>query len=124
MPRRYSAWLRSSGDFWSPFESFGFVTGIDNFLCDALSRDIAIADLGIGGLVDFGPYLSSTLLKALEFCDPHLDTTSDEGFFEYWDALRVFLNTIVVASQDDCATMLGGVSAATEYPNNSRLTAL
>ena len=107
-----------------PFESFGFVTGIDNFLCDALSRDIAIADLGIGGLVDFGPYLSSTLLKALEFCDPHLDTTSDEGFFEYWDALRVFLNTIVVASQDDCATMLGGVSAATEHPNNSRLTAL
>jgi hypothetical protein len=34
-----------------PFETFGFVPGKDNFLSDALSRDIAIADLGIQGLI-------------------------------------------------------------------------
>ena len=107
-----------------PFESFGFVTGQDNFLCDALSRDVAVADLGILGLIDFGPYLSSTLLRTLEFCNPQSDTTSDEGFFEYWGALRTFLNEIVVPSQSDCAAILGGPSAATGDPNTSRLTSL
>ena len=90
-----------------PFESFGFVTGLDNFLCDALSRDVAVADLGIVGLIDFGPYLSSTLLRTLEFCNPQFDAASDKGFFEYWGALRTFLNEIVVPSQSDCAAILG-----------------
>jgi len=53
----------------SPFESFGFVMGKDNFQCDSLSRDTVVADLGIVGLIDFGPYLSSTLLRTLEFCN-------------------------------------------------------
>ena len=73
-----------------PFETFGFVSGKDNFLCDALSRDIVIADLGIQGLIDFGPLLSSTLLRKLEFCKSYTDTTSREGFSEYWGTLRAF----------------------------------
>ena len=108
----------------TPFESFGFVSGKANFLCDKLSRDASIADLGIAELIDFGPYLSSTLLRTLEFCNPISDTTSDEGFFEYWDALRTFLNNIEVSSRDDGTTILGGFSAATGISGTSRLTSL
>ena len=53
----------------SPFESFGFVMGKDDFQCDSLSRDTVVADLGIVGLINFGPYRSSTLLRTLEFCN-------------------------------------------------------
>ena len=58
------------------------LASLDGFLCDAWSTDTAVADLSIVGLIDFGPYTSSTLLKTLEFCNPHSDTTSDEVFFE------------------------------------------
>ena len=34
-----------------PFESFEFVSSIDSFRRDVMSRDTAIADLGIGGLI-------------------------------------------------------------------------
>jgi hypothetical protein len=97
-----------------PFESFGFVTGKDNFLCDALSRGIAIADLGIKGLSDFGPLLSSTLLRALEFCNPDTETDSDSGFSDYWEALRVFLDNVLIQSPEDCVRRSGGSSAATD----------
>ena len=124
MSRWCSVWRQSSGGLLVPFESFDFVTGLDNSLVDSLSPDVALADLGIGGLIDFGPYLSSMLLRALEFCSPQSDTASDEDFFEYWGALRTFLNEIVVPSQSDCATILGGPPAATGDPNTSRLTSL
>ena len=79
----------------------------DNFQCDSLSQDTVVADLGIVGLIDFGPYLSSTLLRTLEFCNPCSDTTSDEGFYEYRGALRTFLNIIEVSSRDDGTIILG-----------------
>jgi hypothetical protein len=97
-----------------PFDSFGFVSGKDNFLCDALSRDVSVADLGIQGLTDFGPLLSSTLQRALEFCNPGTDTVSDEGFYDYWGALRVFLDNVLVQGPEDCVRRLGRSSAATE----------
>ena len=41
----------------------------DNFQCDSLPQDTVVADLGIVGLINFGPYRSSTLLRTLEFCN-------------------------------------------------------
>ena len=103
------------------FEAFGYVTGDDNFLCDALSRNTVVADLGTKGLTDFGPFFLSTSHRILEFCKPYTDTISDEGFFEYWGTLRAFLNDIVVGSPEDYATTLGGSSAATEDPDLPQL---
>ena len=85
-----------------PFESFGFVSGKDNFLCDALSRDVSVADLGIQGLTDFDPLLLSTLRSALEFCNPDTETVSDGGFYDYWGVLRVFLVSVLIQSPEDC----------------------
>ena len=105
-----------------PFESFGFVSGKDNFLCDALSRDVAVADLGIQGLIDFGPLLSSTLLRALEFCNPDTETITDDGFYDYWEALRVFLDNVLIHGEAHCIRPLGGSSsAATEDPDLPQL---
>ena len=106
-----------------PFESIDFVSGKDNFLCDALSRDIVIADLGIQGLIDFGPLLSSTLLRALEFCNPDTETTSREGFYEEeWEALHVFLDNVMIHGKVHCVRPHGrSPSAATEDPDLPQL---
>ena len=125
MYRWYSAWLRSSGELLVPFEFFEFVSSIDSFRRDAMSRDTAIADLNIGGLIVSVPISRQRYSKHWSFAfSTQADRTSDEVIFEYGVALRAFLNEgIVVASQCDCTTMLGGVSASSEDPNNSRLTA-
>ena len=89
----------------SPFESFGFVMGKDNFMCDSLSRDTVVADLGIVGLINFGPYCSSTLLRTLEFATL-LGYNLRRGLLRVRGALRSFLNSIEVSSQDDGTTIL------------------
>ena len=76
-----------------PFESFEFVSSIDSFRRDVMSRDTAIADLGIGGLIVSVPISRQRYSKHWSFASPtQADRTSDEVIFEYWDALRAFLN--------------------------------
>ena len=76
-----------------PFESFEFVSSIDSFRRDVMSRDTAIADLGIGGLIVSVPISRQQYSKHWSFASPtQADRTSDEAFFEYGDALRAFLN--------------------------------
>ena len=73
---------------------FKFTPWAENFLCDDLSRGIALRDLSIKGLMDFGQTLLPTLLRARDFCDPRIDTMDDEAFFEFWEGLRVFLDGV------------------------------
>ena len=75
-----------------PFETFRFVPGVENSICDDLSRGVTVDDLSVRGLMDFGPVLLPALQKARDFCDPKRDTTNDESFFEFWGELREFLD--------------------------------
>ena len=77
-----------------PFESFEFVSNIDSFLRDAMSRDtVMITDLGIGGLIVSVPISRQRYSKHWSFASStQADRTSDEVIFECGDALRAFLN--------------------------------
>jgi len=76
------------------FEGFKFIPGAENSLCDDLSRGVAFRDLSVKGLIDFGRTLAPVLQRARDFCDPRIDTTDDGAFFEFWEGLRVFLDSV------------------------------
>ena len=46
-----------------PFECYKFIPGTENPLCDDLSRGVAVKDLSIKGLIDFGPALSTIVAE-------------------------------------------------------------
>ena len=99
-----------------PFECFKFIPGAENTLRDDLSRGIAVKDLSVEGLIDFGPALLPTLLKARDFCDPGIDPTEDEAFFEFWGGLRVFLDGVRSGVPSDFEPSESGVQDVLQPP--------
>ena len=74
------------------------VRGIDNAICDGLSREVSLADLGFLDSQAMSVEDNSCLTDLLAACNPLLDVISVEGFEEQWGHVAAIANQLLVRS--------------------------